>query len=81
MQFQSDMLGIPVDRPQNVETTALGAAYLAGLAAGVWKNTAEISQNRECGRLFEPKMDFARRREFYRQWKRAVERAGGWAGR
>ena len=81
MQFQADMLDLPVDRPKNVETTALGAAYLAGLAVGVWNSVDEISENRESDRLFIPKMDAARRDEMYHNWKRAVERAKGWVER
>ena len=78
MQFQSDILGMEVDRPQNVESTALGAAYLAGLAVGVWKNTDEIRNFRKTERLFEPNMDNTRREELYRNWKRAVDRSMGW---
>lgn len=78
MQFQADMLDLPVDRPKNVETTALGAAYLAGLATGVWNNVDEISRNRESDHLFIPKMNAAKRDELYRNWKRAVERSKGW---
>ena len=78
MQFQADILGMTVDRPRCVESTALGAAYLAGLAVGVWKNTDEICGYRETERLFEPDMAQAQRQELYRRWKRAVERAKGW---
>ena len=79
MQFQADILGMGVDRPQNVETTALGAAYLAGLATGVWKNTDELTAYRRSECLFEPQMDPARREELYRGWKRAVQRSMNWA--
>lgn len=78
MQFQADILGMEVDRPQNVETTALGAAYFAGLAVGFWKNTDEIRSYRKTERLFEPRMENSRRDELYRSWKRAVERSEGW---
>lgn len=79
MQFQADILGMTVDRPQNVESTALGAAYMAGLAVGVWKNTDELRGYRKMGRLFTPNMADARRQALYGDWKRAVERARGWA--
>ena len=79
MQFQADMLNIPVDRPKNVETTALGAAYLAGLSVGVWKDTGEIASYRQTDRVFLPNMDEAERQRRYRDWQRAVERAKNWA--
>jgi len=79
MQFQADILGMEVDRPQNVESTALGAAYLAGLAVGVWKNTDEIHGYRRTERLFKPNMEKSRSEELYRNWKRAVERSKNWA--
>jgi glycerol kinase len=78
MQFQADLLGVPVSRPAVTETTALGAAYLAGLAVGYWKSSAEIASQRAVERLFTPKMDPARAKELRAQWKRAVERAKGW---
>jgi glycerol kinase len=78
MQFQADMLHLPVERPKNVETTALGAAYLAGLATGVWKSVDEINGYREIDRLFTPKMDGTKRAALYGNWKRAVERSKGW---
>ncbi|MGI5984980.1 MAG: glycerol kinase GlpK [Clostridiales bacterium] len=79
MQFQADILGMEVDRPQNVESTALGAAYLAGLAVEIWKNTDEIRGYRKTDRLFKPNMEKTRREGLYRDWKRAVERSKGWA--
>ncbi|NCC68396.1 MAG: glycerol kinase [Clostridia bacterium] len=78
MQFQADILGMEVERPQNIESTALGAAYLAGLAVGVWKSTDEIRGYRKTERLFEPNMEKPRREELYGKWKRAVERAKNW---
>lgn len=79
MQIQADMIGCNVNRPQNVETTALGAAYLAGLAVGVWESTEEIQNNRTVERVFEPEMDIERRNELYEGWKKAVKCSMGWA--
>jgi len=78
-QFQADILGIPVERPATTESTALGAAYLAGLATGFWENESELAAHLKLGRRFEPAMDVARREELYSGWERAVERAKGWA--
>jgi glycerol kinase len=78
MQFQSDMLGARIDRPASVETTALGAAYLAGLCVGYWKDKAEIASKRRSARIFEPSMDEITRGKLYNDWKRAVERAKNW---
>ncbi|QNK57181.1 glycerol kinase GlpK [Paenibacillus sp. PAMC21692] len=75
MQFQSDLLGVPVERPLSLESTALGAAYLAGLAVGFWKDKTEIEALRQVDRLFEPAMDDVRRQELYGGWKRAVAAA------
>src|SRR6267142_211346 len=78
MQFQADLLGVPVVRPKVLETTALGAAYLAGLATGVWTSREEIAKQWKVAKRFEPKMkreDAARRME---EWKRALDRARGW---
>jgi glycerol kinase len=72
MQFQADLLGIPVVRPQIVETTALGAAYLAGLAVGVWRDTAELAAHWAVQRRFEPQMAHNRPDELMRGWERAV---------
>ena len=79
MQFQADILNTKVCRPKNVETTALGAAYLAGLAVGFWKSKEEILEQRETDRIFEPEMKEERRTELYDGWKKAVERAKGWS--
>lgn len=79
MQFQSDIVGKPVERPEVAETTALGAAYLAGLAVGFWNDQQDIAQNWQLDRLFEPQMDEEQRERLYRGWKRAVERSRDWA--
>ena len=79
MQIQSNFIGTPVNRPKTVETTALGAAYLAGLAVGVWKDVDEIEKNREVDRIFTPEMDVETRDKIYAQWLKAVERAKSWA--
>ena len=79
MQFQADLLGIPVVRPRVLETTALGAAYLAGLAAGYWDGVDEIARQWQVERRFEPAMDAGRRGELMARWGRAVEHAKGWA--
>lgn len=78
MQFQADILGLPVDRPQNIESTALGAAYLAGLAVGVWKNKEEICSYRKTERVFTPNMEKSRKDALYADWRRAVERSMNW---
>jgi glycerol kinase len=78
MQFQADLLGVPVVRPQVTETTALGAAYLAGLATGFWAEPEELRAKREGDVRFEPKMDSGEREERLGRWQRAVERAKGW---
>jgi glycerol kinase len=80
MQFQADLLGVPVVRPQVTETTALGAAYLAGLATGFWANPEELRARRQGDLSFEPKMDASERAERRGLWQRAVERAKGWSG-
>ncbi|QDT10272.1 glycerol kinase GlpK [Planctomycetes bacterium K23_9] len=78
MQFQSDLLGVDVVRPEVNETTALGAAYLAGLAVGFWKNQKEIGQQWQESARYKPKMKPATRRQLQTQWNRAVDRSGGW---
>ena len=78
MQFQSDLLGVPVDRPQVVETTALGAAYLAGLAVGVWKSKEDLISNWQLNRRFEPAMDEETRATLYAGWQKAVKRSMEW---
>lgn len=79
MQFQADILGVPVVRPQVTETTALGAAYLAGLATGFWATPEELSARRQSDARFEPKMDAAVRKNRRDEWQRAVERAKNWS--
>ncbi|NLG28408.1 MAG: glycerol kinase, partial [Chloroflexi bacterium] len=78
MQMQADILGTPVVRPTVRETTALGAAYLAGLAVGYWRDLDDLRANWQVERTFEPAWDEARRAQGYHSWKRAVERAGAW---
>ena len=78
MQFQADILNTKVCRPKNVETTALGAAYLAGLATGFWKSKEDILERRETERIFSPNMEEAKREELYKGWRKAVERAKNW---
>ena len=73
MQFQADMINAPVKRPQCVETTAMGAAYLAGLAVGYWKDTEEIKENWQLDRVFTASMPQEKRQELVRNWKRAVD--------
>jgi glycerol kinase len=79
MQFQADITGIEVWRPVIFETTSLGAAYLAGLAIGLWKNLDEIAKNWKLDRVFKPRMDIETRERLYRGWRAAVQRALGWA--
>ncbi|AFV75894.1 glycerol kinase [Thermus oshimai JL-2] len=79
MQFQADLLGVPVVRPQVTETTALGAAYAAGLAVGYWKDLEELKGNWRAERTFTPGMAEEERARLYAGWKRAVERSLGWA--
>jgi glycerol kinase len=79
MQFQADVLGVPVVRPQVTETTALGAAYLAGLATGFWAGPQELKAKREGDVRFEPKMDAPERAERRATWARAVSRAKNWS--
>jgi len=74
MQFQADVLGVPVERPEVTETTAAGAAFLAGLGAGVWKSGADLDRARRVERVFEPSMKAAARARLYEGWKAAVER-------
>jgi glycerol kinase len=78
MQFQADLLGAPVMRPEISEVTALGAAALAGLATGFWTDRAELESATARGTTFEPAMDADRRERLYAGWKRAVERARSW---
>jgi len=78
MQFQADLLGVPVVRPKVLETTALGAAYLAGLTVDLWKSREEIAANWREDRRFEPRMEPGKREELRARWKAAVERALRW---
>jgi glycerol kinase len=79
MQLQADLLGVPVVRPQVTETTALGAAYLAGLGVGFWKDTSEIAALWARERVFEPRMARTEAAERLGAWRRAVERSRDWA--
>jgi glycerol kinase len=78
MQFQADILGVPVERPVVTETTALGAAYLAGLAVGYWADRKEISKARNVDRIFTPSMSESEIHKKYAGWKKAVSRALQW---
>ena len=78
MQFQSDVLDVPVIRPVVAETTALGAAYAAGLAVGFWKNTDEMRANWNIDHTWEPDADSNASTELYAQWKKAVTRTFDW---
>ena len=78
-QFQADILGVPVERPATTETTALGAAYLAGLATGFWRSELELKTQLKIERRFQPGMETSRREELCEGWRRAVGRAKGWA--
>jgi glycerol kinase len=80
MQFQADMLNVPVVRPVVAETTALGAAYAAGLAVGFWSSTDEIRTNWTADRTWHPAMDATDRDARYSEWKKAVTRTFDWAG-
>jgi glycerol kinase len=77
-QFQADMLGVKLSRPQWVETTALGAAYLAGLTVGFWKDRAEIASLWQEERLFLPSAERENYRALYRGWRRALRRSKHW---
>ncbi len=77
MQFQSDILGASVERPEVIESTAMGAAYLAGIKAGIWEKE-NIMKNRAIDRTFTPEIDVAKRNELYTGWKKAVERTLNW---
>src|SRR5262245_10782462 len=78
MQMQADFLGVPVVRPAVTETTALGAAYLAGLAVGFWGSVDEVYGQRRVDRRFEPQMAQSTARSSRQRWSAAVERANGW---
>jgi glycerol kinase len=78
LQFQADILGVPVRRPAVSETTALGAAYLAGLAVGYWQDTADVARNWALDREFTPAMAAPERDAYYRRWQKAVSRSRDW---
>lgn len=79
MQFQADILGVPVEVPETLETTALGAAYLAGLAVGFWSGQDELKDKWRLRRRYEPKMDEEERERLYGRWREALERSKSWA--
>jgi glycerol kinase len=79
MQFQADILGVRVQRPVVAETTALGAAYLAGLAVGYWDSLQDVTNNWAVDKVFTPTMSEGEREKLYKGWKRAVDRARDWA--
>ena len=81
MQFQADLVGVPVVRPEVTETTALGAAYLAGLGVGFWKSIDEIRGQWRVERRFEPAMPAAQSAALRGRWTEALERAKGWERR
>jgi glycerol kinase len=78
MQFQADILGVPVVRPKISETTALGAAYAAGLATGFWESTEELRQNWQIDKRWEPLMGEQERERLFAGWKKAVTRTFDW---
>ena len=79
MQFQADVLNTVVHRPECVETTALGAAYLAGIAVGYWKDTNDVKENWKLAGTFTPDMEESRRETAISGWHEAVKRSCGWA--
>jgi glycerol kinase len=79
MQFQADILGVPVVRPKVLETTALGAGYLAGLAVGFWKDASDVAANWQVDRTFEPTLPRDRADALQARWHKAVARAKDWA--
>ena len=78
MQFQADMLGVPVVRPRVTETTALGAAYAAGLAVGYWSSREELMRNWAVDKRWSPSMATVERARLYRSWHKAVTRSFDW---
>jgi len=78
LQFQVDLLGVPVVRPEVTETTALGAAYLAGLAVGFWDSTEALAQHWRADRRFEPAMPAAQVNARRAEWREALNRSKGW---
>jgi len=81
MQFQADLLGVTVKRPAVSETTALGAAYLAGLAVGYWQDPGDVARNWALDRQFVPNMPAERRDALYHRWQKAVSRVLDWEER
>jgi glycerol kinase len=79
MQFQADLLGVPVARPKVLETTALGAAYLAGLTVDLWKSREELASHWQLDRRFEPSMGRDEAAAKMARWREAVARSRGWA--
>jgi glycerol kinase len=79
MQFQADLLGVPVARPKTLETTALGAAYLAGLTVDLWKSREEIAAQWKLERRFEPRMERKEAQAKMARWREAVSRSRNWA--
>ena len=79
MQTQSNIINAPVNRPQCVETTAMGAAYLAGLAVGYWESKEDVVKNWAIDQTFEPKIDDEQRNKMIKGWNKAVKYAYGWA--
>jgi glycerol kinase len=80
MQFQADLLGVPVVRPRVTETTSLGAAYLAGLGVGFWASHEELAAQWRVDRVFEPALGRDEARARMQEWSRAVQRSRGWGG-
>jgi glycerol kinase len=78
MQFQADILDVPVIRPKVLETTALGAAYAAGLAVGFWESLDELRRNWAEDKTWQPEVDSKVREKYYREWKKAVDRTFDW---
>ena len=79
MQFQADLIGTKVQRPECVETTAMGASYLAGLAVGFWSSKDDVIKNWALDKEFEPNMDEETRAKELKMWKKAVATTRGWA--
>jgi glycerol kinase len=79
MQFQADILGIPIQLAAVADTTVLGAAFLAGLAVGMWQDTVEIAEKWRVAKTYEPSISTDQREVFYRGWKNAVNHARNWA--
>ena len=79
LSFQADLLGIPIERPASVESTALGAAYLCGLSTGIFQSIEEIRKNRAVEKTYVSEKDDAFRKEKMRKWRKAVERSLEWA--